>query len=339
MKHLPAQKMQVIRPYYRGGLRAFVISLAILFVLAPRIARGGWIYGYSVIDLGDLGGPYSQPRSVNNAGQVTGDSLTATGETHAFLYSSGVMTDLGTLGGPFSFAHGINDSGQIAGYADTASNELHAFIYMDGIMNDLGVLPGNNMSAAYAINSAGAVVGESRREAMLYSSGRMSGLSRRAARFAYGINGLNEVVGMLQNNHAFLFRHAHMIDLGALDGQDFSYALGINDNGDVVGASLAAGGNVHAFLYSNSAMMDLGTLYGESSAAIAINRYGVIVGESDSAAFIYKDGVMTNLNSLIPAASGVHLHTAFSVNDSRQIACHGSYRSGVTHAFLLTPNN
>jgi probable HAF family extracellular repeat protein len=54
---------------------------------------------YSVTDLGDLGGPYSYGWAINNAGQVTGWSFTATSDSvsHAFLYSNGQMTDLGAL--------------------------------------------------------------------------------------------------------------------------------------------------------------------------------------------------------------------------------------------------
>jgi len=53
---------------------------------------------YSVKDLGTLGGDFSRGSGINNAGQVTGQSSTSTGFTHAFLYSNGQMMDLGTPG-------------------------------------------------------------------------------------------------------------------------------------------------------------------------------------------------------------------------------------------------
>src|SRR4051794_34524752 len=53
----------------------------------------------SLVDLGTLGGADSLGLGINDSGQVVGQSDTADGHTHAFLYSQGVMADLGTLGG------------------------------------------------------------------------------------------------------------------------------------------------------------------------------------------------------------------------------------------------
>ena len=70
---------------------------------------------YSVTDLGTLSGSSTQGIGINNAGQVTGDSQTVTGQNHAFLYSGGQMLDLGTLGGDLSAGEGINNAGQVTG--------------------------------------------------------------------------------------------------------------------------------------------------------------------------------------------------------------------------------
>src|SRR5689334_4315033 len=48
-----------------------------------------------------LGGSFSEGFSINDLGQVTGESTTRTAG-RAFLYSNGQMRDLGTLGGSFS---------------------------------------------------------------------------------------------------------------------------------------------------------------------------------------------------------------------------------------------
>ncbi|HZS58216.1 MAG TPA: DUF6531 domain-containing protein [Gemmatimonadaceae bacterium] len=85
--------------------------------------------------------------------------------------SSGSMVDIGTLAGwRHSTAYGINDAGQIVGQGSSSVNDHvlatdpdpgRAFLLSGGAMQDLGALPGQDMSAAYGINSAGQVVGTS----------------------------------------------------------------------------------------------------------------------------------------------------------------------------------
>src|SRR5215470_12293696 len=62
---------------------------------------------YRVIDLGTLGGSFSEGRGINNRGWVTGTaSLPNNTSQHRFLWQKGVKTDLGTLGGPNSGGYG-----------------------------------------------------------------------------------------------------------------------------------------------------------------------------------------------------------------------------------------
>src|SRR5262245_31925469 len=60
-----------------------------------------------VVDLGTLGGDASTGMALNDLGHVVGDSTTAAGQTHAFLWRNGHMIDLGTLGGTVSTALAI----------------------------------------------------------------------------------------------------------------------------------------------------------------------------------------------------------------------------------------
>ena len=55
--------------------------------------------------------------------------------------------------------------------------------------------------------------------------------------------------------HAFLYSGSSMIDLGALGGN--SWASGINNSGQVVGAADNASGNYRAFLWKSGVMYDL----------------------------------------------------------------------------------
>ncbi len=111
--------------------------LALLALAGLGLQISALAQSYSILDLGTLGGNYSEARGINNSGQVVGLANTADGNGHAFLYSGGVMTDLGALGGGSSYANGINDSGQVVGCADTATSS-HAFLYSGGVMTDLG---------------------------------------------------------------------------------------------------------------------------------------------------------------------------------------------------------
>src|SRR5205085_8595820 len=72
------------------------------------------------------------------------------------------MKDLGTLGGPLSGGTAINSKDQVVGYAAVDPVTLHAFLYTAAAgMKDLGTLGVLTNSEAYAINSAGLVVGTS----------------------------------------------------------------------------------------------------------------------------------------------------------------------------------
>ena len=74
-------------------------------------------------------------------------------------------------------------------------------------------------------------------------------------------------------------------------------------------------------------MLNLGTLgTGTTSVGQAINDSDVVVGYSSIDgccgyhAFIWEAGVMYDLNSLIPADSGIVLENAFAINNRGEIA-------------------
>jgi probable HAF family extracellular repeat protein len=298
---------------------------------------------YTATELGTLSGPFSQARSINNAGNIVGEASVGDDDihVHAFLYQDECMTDLGTFGGQFSYASAINNVGQITGHATFPGDlDAHAFIFVGGPMQDLGKLPGSGGSIGSAINDNGTVTGESREEVMIYRNGVMTGLHKKGALLAYGINNAEEIVGMLDNNHAFLFSRNHVKDIGTLYGhKGTSFAYAINNRGQVVGASTTPDGSTtHAFLYEDGRMTDLGTLHGGYSYAFSINNSGVIVGESDGAPFVYRDGVMTDLNSVTPKDADLFkLEVAWDINDSGHIVGRGFYLFKGSRAVLLTP--
>ena len=258
--------------------------------------------GGSIQKLSDLAGASdSNAYGINSSGTVVGTSY-INGEVHGVVWSGGQANDLGTG----IFAMGISDSGAVIGR--NASG--HAFVSEDGIAKDLGVLEGGGWSAAYGINSAGAVVG-------------------------YGDTGNGQFRGFVWT------ADGGMTALGTLGGKN-SYATAVDSGGDIVGHASVASGYEHAFLNVDGKMTDLGTLGGGSSYAYGINDGGTVVGYSWLAsgenphAFIYFDGEMMDLNSVIASGSGWELLGAYGINDAGQIVGEGLFH-GQSHAFELDP--
>jgi probable HAF family extracellular repeat protein len=124
-------------------------------------------------------------------------------------------------------------------------------------------------------------------------------------------------------------------NLGTLGGTG-SLAFGLNDRGQVVGASTTAAGAPHAFLWEKGQMTDLGTLGGTDSVAFGINDHGQVVGASyttgDAArhAFLWEQGQMTDLGTL-----GGNISIAYAINNRGQVVGEANTtENAANHAFL-----
>ena len=90
-------------------------------------------------------------------------------------------------------------------------------------------------------------------------------------------------------------------------------------------------------------MTDLGTLPGDiHSVGQALNCQGQVVGRTSDAdfngvGFVWENGVMSDLNTLIPADSPLFISDANGINDLGQIVAVGVTSTGEEHACLLTP--
>jgi probable HAF family extracellular repeat protein len=296
-------------------------------------------------DLGTLGGPDSfvnvANHTVNEKNVVAGYSETSTPDPNAenfcnpffanglvclaFAWENGVMTALPTLGGTNGQAWGINNRGQIVGQAEGPDPapcspfalQVSAVVWRNGQIEQ--VLPpfGGSAAIATAINDNGEVV---------------------------GLSGCN--TGTF---YAVLWRHDNPINLGTLGGVFGNVPFDINNKGQVVGQSDLLGDTVHhGFLWENGRMTDVGSLPGlPTSIAQAINDQGQVVGfsqdangdDSSSVAFLWQNGVLRDLNTLIPAGSQLFLMEATAINDRGQIAGFGQLPDGEHLGFLLTPCN
>jgi probable HAF family extracellular repeat protein len=123
-----------------------------------------WTQAGGVVDLGTLGGNFSQAQGIDDDGAVIGYSqLDDEGTvTHPFIWTqAGGMHDLGSLGGDFAIPSRMNDEGQVVGLSSTASGAMHGFSWTQaGGMVDLGTLDGAGMrSDATAVNDSGEIAG------------------------------------------------------------------------------------------------------------------------------------------------------------------------------------
>ncbi len=264
---------------------------------------------------------------------------TVTGHTClGFVWQSGSMRALPTLGGNNGFATGTNDVGQTVGWAENTVHDptcvgrhqvlqFRAVVWGPGPtqIQELPPLAGDTVSAATAVNDRGQVVG-------------ISGLC-------------DQAVGRFSAIHAVLWDHGIAKDIGNLGGVAWNTPMAINQAGDVVGfsnVSAAAGGafDAQAFLWTQrDGIRPLGTLPGDVySEALGINARRQIVGTSCSAgfatcrAFLWEDGVMTDLNTLGAPGYPDELYTANDINDFGEITGQAIAPNGSAVAFTARPH-
>lgn len=315
-----------------------------------------WQYGQAT-DLAavGLGGPNSSAVGLNAAGVVVGGAETRDPDKEnfcafssgfrcvPFAWQNGVMDQLPTLGGPNGVVNTVNNAGWINGIAQTAAADascldpvVHPYQGViwgpaPGQIRILRPLPGDTVSIPLWMNDLGQSVGTS------------------------GLCSNSLIVPPIVGPHAVLWdSDGTPFDLGNLGGTvDVSLpavgnrALFINNRGVVVGGSSLAGNKTaHAFLWTRDfGMKDLGVLPGDfNSGAIAVNDRGEVVGVSNDdkgnlRAFLWRNGLMTDLNTLAPADSPLYLLFASGINNRGEIVGFGATPSGDLHAFLATPAN
>jgi probable HAF family extracellular repeat protein len=255
-----------------------------------------------------------------------------------FLWQYAVMTPLPTLGGSNGTANQVNKGGTVAGFAENTTLDPNCpapqklqfkpVIWQDGEVQELPTSSGDPEGAAYSVNDHGQVVGGSGScaafsqitsfylqplHALLWETGSvidlgsLGGTGQGLGNLAFKINNNGQVVGYSDlrgnaNFHAFLWTSGTgMQDLGTLTGDVNSIGVNINDEGQVVGASLDANFNPRAFLW--------------------------------------QKGTITDLNTLIPANSPLLLILACSINSSGQIIGVAVTSTGEAHGYLASPSS
>ncbi len=322
------------------------------------------------LDIGTqgLGGANSIAYGVNRWGQAVGEADTTVpdplGEDFCgfatlgyvsgtrcvpFIWQNGVMRRLPTLAdknglhGSNGAADVINSRGEAVGLSENTtldptcppydpskgqSQKLQQkpVLWRNGHVRELPTIGGDPDGNAFAINDDGQIAG---------GSGTCSSFNFN--NFLY-----------LQFTHAVLWNNGRPIDLGNLGGSFGNFALGINNRGDVVGASDLKGDNAfNAFLWTR----ERGKMQGLApfgtdilSVGLAINDDREVTGVSldenfQSRAVLWLHQTPIDLNTLIPSTAGLYLLLACSVNDSGQIIGLAVDSNGAFHGYLATPRS
>jgi probable HAF family extracellular repeat protein len=296
----------------------------------------------TLVELAPLtGGDQAHGMGLDDAGRVVGHSNTDKAPPRAVLWSGGAPVEL-FLGNGNANVLGvdINASGLMCGYMTGSGSgnpaKFRAVLWTEDPNHPgrydttvLGVLPGGDtlqsFGVASGINDAGQVVGWSfladgtGNHAVIWENDATHTVTDlpfpagAGGVIANAINQAGEAVGE-QFVPAAWDRAvkwgpapAHTpVDLGVLPGRNASDANGIDDVGDVVGMSYV---------------------------------FDPAVGGSDPHGFIWRDGVMRDLNDLLDASgAGWVVTNAVAINDAGWIAGSATAPSGQTRAVVLAPS-
>lgn len=214
---------------------------------------------------------------------------------------------------------------------------------------DLGSLPGAANSQALAVNDRGDAAGVSGfgfpTSAVMWTAEGLTDIGSIpplvSTSYAHDINKRGAVVGHgtvfgpgSVGTHGFLYQDGVLTDLGTLPGETESYAVAINDRGEIAGISFTFFGQSHLVIWRDGAIHDLGVLPAGDANVTDMNNRRQIVGYATSSsgerAFTWRDGVVTYLPPLTEGGSSF----AWAINDRGEIAGASYTPSGELHPVL-----
>ncbi len=172
---------------------------------------------------------------------------------YTYEYATGAITTIDYPGAGSTAAYGINDSGVIVGGfcvqgvagcpIDLTLGSSHAFMDDNGVFTQLD-FPGAELTTAFGINNAGAIVG-------IYTTTAVE--------------------------HSFIYQNGVYADLN-YPGANWTIAQGINNAGVVVGYYQDTLDRVFGFMYYKGQWAQINARSGGSTAIIGISNHNDLVG-------------------------------------------------------------
>lgn len=322
------------------------------------------------------GGLHSFADAINNGGLIVGNTATTSLAPNghqipkAAVWREGLVSVLQGLSGWSSEALAVNDGGLIAGYAVTdalnklgSGHQYHPAIWRNGTVVDLGTFSGglgeathiNNrgMVAGYSIYDTPTPLGVHVTHTFLWKDGKMTDICFGDYCVPAWMNTRGDVLmtAVLPGDayyQAFIYHDGALVNLPGLGG-NFSVAAYLTDEGVAVGAASVPGDALaKGVLWANGRATNLGTVSGDTGSwAFSVNAAGTVVGGSGDIpiagavsfhhGFVWQNGAIRDLNTLIPPGSGLTLNVAYAINDMGEITGYGTDQQGNQHIFVLRP--
>lgn len=289
------------------------------------------------------------------AGKAANGMLIGTNDS--FVYNNGNGADGGFF--PLGFSPtGLTDSGAVTGqFLLQVSLGLQGASYLQGFFyNGSGWFGienpfANDAASSVGMSSSGALVGNAMTPAgtshaiVWQNDGSWVDLNSLAGGFsnvsATSANASGQVTGSADGK-AFISNGTTLTRLN--DPSSLSSAgNAISADGRIAGSRVVIGGAERAFVTDSlGTITDLGTLGGLNSSALGVNALGQVVGwtlngSSQQVAFLYSNGVMTDLNSLLTVSGEWIIQSAIAINQSGIILATAVNGLGDYRVVLLTP--
>ena len=268
-------------------------------------------------------------RGINRHGDVVGSLSGQAGlDSTAVIWKSGTPSLLSNL--PGSEGHGpvapagVNAAGVIVGTELVFRNSIttnRAIAIKDGEITELPRLPDATAGVAWAVADTGYIAGQDSGRALLWRDATSLPSRLDSGGLGAGALAVNEfgaaagaVLGSFEGSDQFrgaVWNTAGSFSvIDALPGRTKSFAFGMNDALQVVGA-------------------------GDSAPFTTLP--GLPNPSASQRAFLWDNGGVHDLNALIASASGWHLAQARDINNNGEIVGVGFNPEGNLRGFMLTP--